>query len=107
MIEKARGAGLVFDEGVLQTHVIHPDPLAKLHNSKTGIYWPTPGLDRVIGKTSGTAESGKTAPSIDPTQSLHASVLARWDGDPEYRFKSLMNYFKLSGDARSAEFGKQ
>lgn len=100
MIEKARGAGLVFDEGVIQIHVIHPDSLAKLHNSKTGVYWLTPGIDRVIGQTSGSAESGKTAPSIDPTQSLHASVLARWDGDPKYRPKALTNYFKLIEDKR-------
>ena len=91
---------MVFDEGVIQAQVIHPDPLAKLHNSKTGVYWLTPGIDRVIRQTSGSAESGKTGPSIDPTQSLHASVVARWDGDPKYRPKVLMNYFKLIKDKR-------
>ncbi len=100
MIEKARGAGLVFDEGVIQTHVIHPDPLAKLHNSKTGIYWPTPGINRDIGKAAKQADPEKSGPAIDPTQLLHASVLARWDGDPKYRPVSLMNYFKLIRDQR-------
>jgi len=100
MIEKARGAGLIFDEGAMVAHVLQPDPLAKMHNSKTGIYWPTPGIDRVIGLASGSADPEKPAPSIDPTQSLHASVLARWDGDSSYRPKSLLNYFKLVGDKR-------
>ena len=103
MIEKARGAGLAFDDSTMQAHVLHPDPLANLHNSKTGVYWLFPGIDRVIGQIEDPKGVEEKAPAIDPTQSLHASVLARWDGDPEYRPKSLMNYFKLINDQRGIQ----
>lgn len=103
MFERARGAGLAFDDSTIQAHVLHSDPLAKLHNSKTGVYWPFPGIDRVIGQIADPKGVGETGHVIDPTQSLHASVLARWDGDPEYRPKSLLNYFRLTGDQRGVQ----
>ena len=103
MIEKARGAGLIFDESAMLAHALHPDPLAKLHNSKIGVYWPTFGIDRVIGQATKSAGTEKSGPTIDPTQSLHASVVARWDGDPNYRPKSLVTYFKLAGDKRGSQ----
>ncbi len=101
MLEKAHGAGLILDGSVMQAHRLHPDEHANLHNSKTGLYWPTPGIDRVIGITTNPAGPDEGKLAIDPTQSLHPSVLARWDGDPTYRPKSLGDYFTLSENPRA------
>ena len=51
MIGKARGAGLVFDDAAVKAHPLEPDPCAALHNSKTGFYRLTAGIDRAIGWT--------------------------------------------------------
>jgi hypothetical protein len=80
MIGKARSAGLAFDSEAMAAYPLHSNPLRKLHNSKTGLYRLTVGIDRVIGS--------------DPTQSLHPSVGQRWEGDASYRPASLRNYFK-------------
>ena len=80
MIGKARSAGLAFDSQAMAAYPLHGNPLGKLHDSKTGLYRLTPGIDRVIGS--------------DPTQSLHPSVRQRWEGDASYRPASLRNYFK-------------
>ncbi|HXM82513.1 MAG TPA: DUF2235 domain-containing protein [Burkholderiales bacterium] len=80
MIEKARGAGLAFDAEAIAAYPLRGDPLGKLHDSKTGLYRLTAGINRTIGS--------------DPTQSLHPSVRQRWEGDASYRPASLRNYFK-------------
>lgn len=101
MIEKAVQAGLAIDEGPMTTLPLHPDCRGKLHDSKTGPYRLTLGIDRRIG----VARTGKPgAPdeyAIDPTQSLHESVTRRWDADPSYRPVELRKYFKLVGDSRA------
>lgn len=71
MIGKARAAGLAFDAAATAAYPLKPDPLGELHNSKTGVYRLTAGIDRAIG--------------ADPTQSVHPSVRARWEADPGYR----------------------
>ena len=71
MIGKARAAGLAFDAAAIEAYPLKPDPVGKLHNSKTGLYRLTAGIDRAIG--------------ADPTQSVHPSVRTRWDADPGYR----------------------
>jgi len=71
MIGRARAAGLAFDAAALAAYPLKPDPHGMLHNSKTGLYRLTAGIDRVIG--------------ADPTQSVHPSVRTRWDADPGYR----------------------
>jgi uncharacterized protein (DUF2235 family) len=71
MIGKARAAGLAFDAAAIEAYPLKPDPLGTLHNSKTGLYRLTAGIDRAIG--------------ADPTQSVHPSVRTRWDADPGYR----------------------
>ena len=86
MIQKAQQAGLGFDNDVVQAHPLQPDPLGKLHNSKTSFYRLTPGIDRKLGQT----------------QSLHPSVLARWDADAKYRPKELRRYLQQIGDPRGA-----
>jgi len=63
------------------------DPLSPLHNSKTGLYRLTPGIDRPIGQ--------------DPTQSVHPSVLERWDKDRSYRPANLREHFRRIGDGRA------
>ena len=75
MIGKARAAGLAFDAAAIEAYPLKPDPLGELHNSKTGLYRLTAGIDREIG--------------ADPTQSIHPSVRSRWDADPGYRPASL------------------
>jgi uncharacterized protein (DUF2235 family) len=79
MIGKARAAGLAIDPAALAAYPLKPDPLGKLHNSKTGLYRLTAGIDRAIG--------------AEPTQSVHPSVRTRWDADPGYRPDSLQAVF--------------
>lgn len=81
MIEKALSAGLAFDKETLAAYPLQPNPLAKVHNSKNGLYRLTAGIDRRIGVD-------------DPTQSLHETVLKRWREDPAYRPRSLKDYFE-------------
>lgn len=101
MIEKAGQAGLAFDQRAVGAHPLHPDCRSTLHNSKTGLYRPTVGIDRMIGVTSSGVQGTANAGTIDPNQSLHESVRQRWDADPTYRPVSLKNYFKLIGDRRA------
>ena len=96
MIDRAADAGLVFDSSVMRALPLSFKPLQEVHNSKTGLYRVTPGLDRPIGR----AAQDPSQP--DPTQSVHDSVRAKWDGDPKYRPDALRDYFKRSGDPRGA-----
>lgn len=102
MRDRAVAAGLEIDADVDAAYPPRADPMAALHNSKKGLYRLTPGSDRAIGLAAQAREqpdgsSGK----LDPTQSLHPSVLTRWDGDPGYRPDNLRAYFKLVGDPRA------
>jgi uncharacterized protein (DUF2235 family) len=104
MIGKARGAGLLFDEATIQAHALHPQPMEALHNSKTGVYRLTAGIDRTVGCSTEDPQHPHEAPKRDdPTQSVHDSVRARWDGVPSYRPSSLKEYFRRSGDDRGNE----
>jgi uncharacterized protein (DUF2235 family) len=96
MIEKARGAGLEFDQTAAASYPLSPNPLDELHNSKSGLYRVTIGIDRPIGTL-----SDKSKP--DPTQSLHSSVLQRWDNDASYRPPALLDYFQRTADPRANE----
>jgi len=104
MMERARAVGLAFGESLLTAHPLNRDPLKDLHNSKTGLYQLKPGLDRPMG-LSAPKDGGQpevTAP-MDATQSIHASVLERWDQEPRYRPKNLRDYFVRTGDARGRQ----
>ena len=90
MMEKARGIGLALDDAAVQAHPLHPNSQSVLHNSKTGLYRLTAGVDRSIGRD-------------DQTQSVHDSVRTRWDNDPTYRPPALRAYFKRTGDRRGNE----
>ena len=75
MIDKASGAGLVFDAGVVNQFKLSNDCCATLHDSHSLKY----GLKV-------TRELGKT-----PTEYIHRSALDRWEkAKPEYRSKSLV-----------------
>ena len=97
MIERAR-PHLAFDQAVLTGSQLQPDPKGMLHNSKTGLYRVTPGVDRTIGKAA--RPTGAETDQADPTQSVHDSVRKRWDGDSSYRPGTLKDYFKRTGDPR-------
>jgi uncharacterized protein (DUF2235 family) len=100
MLDKARGAGLALDQDVSSAIALDPDPLAPLHDSKKGLYKATRGIDRPIGlKPRAGGEDGP--PVADRTQSLHPSVLARWDADASYRPTNLADYFRRTGDPRA------
>lgn len=104
MISKAQGTGLKFDSAAMQAHALNPDPLAILHNSKTGFYRLTAGCDRDIGWAIKPADApDDNMNRTDPTQSVHHSVLTRWDNDATYRPPGLKDYFKRTGDRRGSE----
>jgi len=102
MQESAEAEGLRIDAGVAQEYPYRPNPTAQIHNSKTGPYRLTPGIDRVIGvRAKPTEQPGPHDNEIDDTQSIHRSVLQRWDADDSYRPVNLVNYLALIGDERS------
>ncbi len=94
MIEKAK-AHLRFDQRAMEGFRLEPDPLGMIHNSKTGLYRVTAGIDRTIGLD-------KTK-KVDASQSIHPTVLRRWDTNKEYRPDSLRTYFKLTSDQRGSQ----
>ena len=100
MIDKAKAAGLAFDQEAMDATPLAPDAAAALHNSMKGFYRVTIEYDRVVGKTK-KGDDGRQ--HNDPTQSLHPSVLERWDKVPDYRPEALKRYFKLTGDPRAKE----
>jgi uncharacterized protein (DUF2235 family) len=86
MIDNAAAAGLQFDANVLTSRPLAGKATGTLHNSKTGLYRFTKGIDRPLG--------------IGGSQSLHPSAMERWDKDPGYRPDNLRAYFKAIGDPR-------
>jgi len=102
MLGKAEASGLKLDPTARTVHTLAPEPTAMLHNSKTGLYSFTFGVDRPIGLEAKKAEDAADSP-IDQTQSVHASVLARWDADPSYRPRNLRAYLQRIGDRRAGQ----
>jgi len=98
MMDKAQGAGLAFDAQAVAANPLTPSALGVIHNSKTRFYNLAPDFDRAIGQT-GKGDDGRE--HADPTQSLHPSVLERWDKDASYRPKTLVDYFKRIRDPRA------
>ena len=100
----AVGCGLALAADVDPAYAPRPDPRGPLHNSKTGLYRLTPGVDRRIGTQVGgdnepvPGDDGE--PAIDPTQDLHPSVRERWDADPAYRPDNLREWFRRCDDPR-------
>jgi uncharacterized protein (DUF2235 family) len=77
MIESAKKAGLEFDDEVSKVLDTHPDHKQKEHESRKGVYLLQPALQRPIGATP------------NKTESLHSSLVRRWNDVPTYRPKSL------------------
>jgi hypothetical protein len=68
------------------------------------LYVFTPGIDRVIGIAAElTKQPDEKSTTPDPTQSLHPSVLERWDRDPSYRPKNLVRYLQRINNPRVAK----
>lgn len=94
MMEKAEAAGLSFD---LDAPSIFPAPAGDEpmpHNSKTGWYRVTPGIDRTIGIDRSTG-------AADSTQLLHPSVLTHWDAHQPRRSRTLLTSLERLREARS------
>lgn len=87
MLENARGAGLALDTEAMRVRPTNGSPTGRLHDSKTGMYRLTRGIERAIGG--------------DPTQSVHKSVERRWDENPSYRPDNLRDYFAATGNPRA------
>ena len=104
MIEKAKLAGLGFDENVEKLHICTPDCNGKLYNSKKGIYRLSRGYDRIIGRSE-KYESDETSidKGADPTQSVHQSALDRWDNESDYRPVNLVEYLKSTNNERGKD----
>jgi uncharacterized protein (DUF2235 family) len=100
MIDKAGAAGLRIDQDVIQARKLNPNPLQKPpHESRKRIYLLMRPYDRPVCVPS--ANSKNAGPDgLDPTQSVHPSVLQRWDGDRNYRPPKLREYFQRSSNPR-------
>jgi uncharacterized protein (DUF2235 family) len=104
MLDMARGAGLALDRQAMNAYPLDLDPLGELHNSKTGAYRLTPGIDRLIGlEAPDPKEPDNPTRRPDPTQSVHSSVMDRWDKDATYRPSALRDYFQRIGDPRASQ----
>jgi uncharacterized protein (DUF2235 family) len=86
MLGEAKAAGLALDADVIAGRQLRPNPKGKLHDSKTGLYNLTKGIDRPIG--------------VGGSQRVHSSAIERWDSDGKYRPKNLRAWFKATGDRR-------
>jgi uncharacterized protein (DUF2235 family) len=104
MRDKAIAGGLAIDPEADAAFPPQADHRGTLHNSKTGLYRLTPGIDRVIGLAAEEkAQPDEKSTLADPSQHLHESVYKRWDDDPEYRPKNLRAYFARVSDPRAAQ----
>jgi uncharacterized protein (DUF2235 family) len=93
MMSKAREAGLAFDAKTLLTFALRCNFAAAAHDSRSMMYKMTKPVDRTIGLSAGVP---------DPTQSVHPTVLERWDTDRTYRPAGLREWLRGRGDARAA-----
>lgn len=84
MLDCAKRAGLAFDQGVMDKHLVHPKPEGAIHDSMTLIY-------RVEGKH-------ERPICTLPTEKVHPSAIERWKAVPGYRPNNLRDYFKRTGD---------
>lgn len=104
MLGKIQEADLVLDKEADASFPLSPNPRSQVHNSKKGLYRATRGINRKIGVAARYPDEPEDSPEQDdPTQSLHPSVLTRWDEDPAYRPPSLIEYFARVNDPRSRD----
>ena len=103
MLERAQATDLHIDPEVLEGRPLHPNPLQNPpHDSRSFKYKLLRPFDRPVGLPS--PNSTNAGPNgLDPTQSVHPTVLQRWDNDKEYRPPKLREYFKAIGDPRAQQ----
>lgn len=95
MLENAqRSGGLAVEQ--MRGYELDPQPLARRHTSRKGMYRLAPGHDRMIGLR--VTHGGEITDEPDPTQSVHESVRQRWRDDPDYRPPGLRDYFRRTDD---------
>ena len=93
MIKHAAQSGLD-----VETHVsagLKPDPLALIHESRRTFYRLRERYSRPIEPEVKYKTDEVTVPTM-----IHKSVKTRWDTDPEYRPKSLVEHLNRYADAR-------
>lgn len=101
MLKKAQAAGLGIDETAVNALPLHQNPMGLKHDSMTVPYRLMGPVDRLIGlaiPVSGDHDAISGDP--DPTQSVHETVLRRWDADSSYRPPQLLEYFRRTKDPR-------
>lgn len=97
MMREAEKSGLAFDEGAIKEVEAEAQPLATIHDSRTGIYNLTRPLHRAVGFI-----KDGNGQQLDPTQFVHDSVLHRWDHVPGYRPPGLRRYLEAIRDPRAS-----
>ena len=93
LAEKARTAGLAFDDGYLRDVSVH-DPLGIAHESRNFPYTLIPPLHRPIG--SGVPLARSVYAGNVSNEGLHPSALARYDGSGSYRPRNLEDFFRTN-----------
>jgi len=97
MCDKARQAGLALDSDVQAAYPLQPDVLARFNFIERSSIWRL--LAGIKERGVGVDEAGV----VDLTQSLHPSVLQRWDTAGSYRPANLRAYLLLTGDRRGPQ----
>jgi uncharacterized protein (DUF2235 family) len=90
MIDRAKEAGLAFDDDVMKVYPIAPKPEGVIHDSMNLFYRVEGKLVRPIG-----------AGGPDTSQKVHQSAIDRWDRVASYRPDNLREYFRRTGDPRA------
>lgn len=93
LMERAHACGLAFDEAACAEYPVRPDPAGEIHESRRGLFRLAGGMEREIGLSNSLTGDGVTT-ELDPTQQLHASVLARWDAVPRYRPGNVVRFLE-------------
>ena len=89
MMDNAKRAGLAFDDQVILARPLSGKASGTLHDSRKGFYNLARPFNRAIG--------------LGATQSVHPSVLDRWDQTASYRPGNLRTYLQAVGDRRAAQ----
>jgi uncharacterized protein (DUF2235 family) len=98
MLEKAEERGLLLEKALPHNP---GDPLMKPPNDSMKMpYTALPKYERPIGLR--VNDEGDVTKDPDPSQSVHPTVLKRWDEIPTYRPPQLREYLKRIGDARGS-----
>ncbi|HXT21889.1 MAG TPA: DUF2235 domain-containing protein, partial [Thermoanaerobaculia bacterium] len=92
MMERATVAGLAFDTAATAVRPLQPNHQLDVHDSRTILYRVVPGVDREIGRCPVDPAKPEGESQLDPTQSLHPTVMQRWRDCPQWRPRNLAKY---------------